>query len=85
MRAGARSHALQVAQIRDSTEQTLVREEVLEPLARDGPVQDLARLPEMAPKVARAIDSLVERQLAEGRAGTGPRFWSRPNDALRGA
>jgi hypothetical protein len=44
----------------------------------------LARLPETAPKVARAIDSLVDRQLAEGRAGTGPRFWSRPNDALRG-
>lgn len=45
----------------------------------------LARNPATAPKVARAIDQLVDRQLAEGRAGTGPRFWTRPNDALRGA
>lgn len=45
----------------------------------------LAQNPATAPKVARAIDSLVDRQLAEGRAGTGPRFWTRPNDALRGA
>jgi hypothetical protein len=45
----------------------------------------LARHSATAPKVARAIDVLVDRQLAEGRAGTGPRFWSRPNDALRSA
>ena len=42
----------------------------------------LSRDPKMAPATVRAIDHLVGRELAEGTAPTGPRFWALPNDAL---
>lgn len=43
----------------------------------------LARQPAAAAQVARAVDQLVDRELAEGTARPGPAFWSRPMEALR--
>jgi hypothetical protein len=42
----------------------------------------LAANPATSQRVARAIDVLVQRELAEGVARPGPKFWAIPNDAL---
>ncbi|UJR80242.1 hypothetical protein [Sandaracinus amylolyticus] len=41
--------------------------------------------PARSAQVARAIDRLVQRELAEGTSSPGAKFWDRPNDALRQA
>ncbi|MBX3249758.1 MAG: hypothetical protein KF901_21455 [Myxococcales bacterium] len=45
----------------------------------------LSRIPARARQVERAIEHLVTRELSEGTAPRGPRFWERANDALHEA